>query len=168
MIQTYLQHLQAEHERYQTAIEGLLERYEVQPVGNGYIDLIVARSRASRLIEELAQLPVIVTALSWWCLVTAESQAKWGCTHGCGGPLNKFGEGRFSECNHYPDFEIVNHGIALDDKSIATEHIAQKCSKILSDYIEHRLLQESFFSECLQPGLWLYVPDDWRRQRYLV
>jgi len=47
-----------------------------KPVGNGYIDLIVTRGRAVQLIDELAQLPIIVSDLSWWCLCTVESQAK--------------------------------------------------------------------------------------------
>ena len=39
----YLQSLQDNSEHFQSAIEGLLEKYQVQPVGNGFIDLIIEK-----------------------------------------------------------------------------------------------------------------------------
>jgi hypothetical protein len=109
----YMQQFLANDQACQNAIEHLLEVYRVQPVGNGYIDLILSCDRAILLIEELAKLPVAVTNLTWWCSCTTESKVQFGCPHGMGGPLNRFGEGWFSECVHFPFFEVENYGINL-------------------------------------------------------
>lgn len=164
----YWQQLISNQTYYQTEIEKLLKKYQAQPTGNGYIDLIVGRNIAIQLIEELAQLPIVVSDLSWWCLCTEESKTKLGCPHGMGGPLNRFGDGWFSECVHYPFFELAPQGIELENRSIEADVLAKESSKILADYLENRLLHESFYSECLHPGLWLYVPNEWRRQTYAV
>jgi hypothetical protein len=162
----YMNQLLADPAQYQAAIEALLEEYKVQPVGNGYIDLIIARSRVGELARELARLPVVVNTLSWWCHCTVESTKRLGCPHGYGGPENRFGEGWFSECIHYPWFDVTEHGIELHEISVEPDVLAEACSRIVCDYIDHRLVSERFYSECLHPGLWLHVPDYWVRQRY--
>lgn len=109
----YMQQLLANDQVYQDEIEHLLEVYRVQPVGNGYIDLILPCDRAILLIEELAKLPVAVTNLTWWCCCTPESKVQFGCHHGMGGPMNEFGEGWFSECVGFPFFEVEKYGLNL-------------------------------------------------------
>src|SRR4026207_185373 len=104
-LSTYIQNLQNNPDRFQSAIETLLEKYQVQPVGNGYIDLILKKENSLNLIRELTNLPVAVCSLSWWCHFTLETESQLGCPHGYGGPQDKYGEGMFSECNQYPDFD---------------------------------------------------------------
>ncbi len=135
-------------------------------MGDGYIDLILPRLRAVALIRELAQLPIAVQRVTWWCHCTTESKAALGCPHGMGGPVNRFGEGWFSECVSYPDFAVEEDGVSLEDASTGARLLAEECSGVVCDYFERDLLLETFYTECLHPGLWLHVPESWRRRWY--
>jgi hypothetical protein len=150
---------------YQDAIQQLLVQHQAQAVGNGYIDIILPRHKAVTLVRDLAQLPVTVESLTWWCLCTPASKATLGCPHGLGGPLNRYGEGWFSECVQYPFFEVAEHGVDLYDPTMEPADLARKCSQIMIDYINDRLPREPFFTKCLHPGLWLHVPDTWVRSQ---
>jgi hypothetical protein len=163
-----MQQLLTNQDRFQDSIEQLLSRYRVLPVGDGYIDLILPRGQSIMLIRELAQLSVAVESLSLWCLCTPASEAKLGCPHGMGGPINRFGDGWFSECVHYPSFEVELHGVERDNASLEPQSLAIQCSKIICDFIENQLPKEEYFSECLHPGLWLLVPNDWQRRAYYL
>jgi hypothetical protein len=164
----YMQQLLSARDQYQDAIERLLEEYSVTPVGNGYMDLVVARGKASELIQKLARLPVAVEGMSWWCHVTPESRARLGCPHGYGGPANPFGPGHFSETNLIDLFKVAERGVDLDATSFEPRLLASECGRIACNYIERELPAEKLYSPCLQPGLWLLVPDGWRRRRYFV
>jgi hypothetical protein len=164
----YMNRLLAEPEQSQVAIETLLEECQVTPVGKGYIDLIIARSRAHALIDELAHLPVAVRAVTWWCLCTAETESRLGCPHGVGGPTNPFGEGWLTECVHIPWFNVTDHGVALDDSSVTPEALTDACRRVVCEYIDQGLAAEGFDRACMQPGLWLHVPRHWVRQRYFA
>jgi hypothetical protein len=153
---------------FQRSIEEILKRYKAQPAAGGYIDLILTRFNAVKAIQALAELPVAVVDLSWWCHVTPENKGKYGCPHGYGGPINRFGIGRFSECDHYPIFSVENHGVNIEKEMIDETRFALKCSELTCDYLENQLPKEDFFSECLWFGLWLCVPDDWERLSYLT
>lgn len=162
----YMQQLLAAADRYQDAIERLLEEYSVTPASNGYIDLIVGRESAGELIRKLARLPVAIEGLSWWCHVTPESRVQFGCPHGYGGPANPFGPGHFSETSLL--LRVAEHGIDFDNPSLDPHLLAHECSRIACDYIEHDLIAEKLYSPCLLPGLWLHVPDSWRRRAYFA
>ncbi len=168
MVTPYMQQLLENDMQHQTAIEQLLLKYKVQPVGVGYIDLILPKGDALALIKELAQLPVAVESLSWWCLCTQQSKATLGCPHGMGGPPNLFGEGWFSECVQYPIISVSDQGVDLDSISVEPGQLANECGQVLCNYIENVLPVEGFYSECLHPGLWLYVPQTWKRRNYFV
>ena len=126
------------------------------------------RRRRRRPPPPSPRLPVAVESLSWWCWCTPESQANLGCPHGMGGPTNLFGEGWFSECVQYPIISVSDRVIDLNAHSSEPNQLANECSQLLCHYIENELPLESFYSECLHPGLWLYVPETWRRKTYLV
>ena len=162
----YLQHLQSNPESFQVAIERLLEKYRVQPVGSGYIDLILDKERSLNLIAELTGLPAAVENLTWWCNVTLENKLKFGCPHGYGGPVKKYGEGRFSECVQYPDFEISELPDPIDESALSPKVFAEKCNLLATNYIKNILPKESFYSPCLYVGIWIYVPSDWKRKYY--
>jgi hypothetical protein len=160
----YMQKLLNDFSDVQLAIDGLLRKYKVVPAGNGYLDLILNPREALALVDELARLPVAVRGMSWWCLCTPESKLKLGCPHGYGGPVNTFDAGWFSECGHYPDFLVDEHGLQLDEFFADPNVFVNQAQKLISGYIQDTLPIEPFFSPCLHPGLWLYVPDDWERK----
>jgi hypothetical protein len=162
----YLQNLHNNQDQFQKTIDDLLGKYNVQPVGNGYIDLIVDCDRSLQLVDEFAKMTVAVERLTWWCHTTPESTLKYGCPHGLGGPLNRFGEGHFSECTHYPEFVLAEHHSPIDEYSLEPHLFAEKCSQLVTNYIKNALPNESFYSPCLQPGFWLNVPFDWKRKYY--
>lgn len=164
----YMKQLGANQEYFQRSIKEILKRCKAQPVAGGYIDLILPRFNAVKAIQALAKLPVAVVNLSWWCHVTPENKDKYGCPHGYGGPINRFGIGRFCECDHYPIFSVENHGVNIKEAMIDATRFASKCSELMCDYLENQLTKEEFFSECLSPGLWLCVPDDWKRMSYFI
>ncbi len=56
-------------------------------------------------------------------------------------------------------FEIGDLGLEI---YMTTPSVySTKCNQIMCDYIENQLPEEKFFSECLSPGIWLDVPDNW-------
>ena len=164
----YLQRLLTTPEPIQDAIERILAQFQAVPVGSGYVDLILPCRDAVACIERLAELPVAVHFLTWWCHCTPESTSRLGCPHGMGGPINPWGDGWFSECIGYPDVDVTDFGLILDQADLSPQNLARSCANIVSTYLTKQFPEASFFSPCLAPGLWLYVPDHWRRKRYLV
>ncbi len=120
------------------------------------------------LIEQLAALDVAVNSVAWWCHCIPESAARLGCPHGMGGPIDPAGHGWFSECVGYPDVEVTDYGVSLDDEVTTPHALARTCAQIVSTYLIQQFRVEPFYSPCLCPALWLYVPQNWQRKRYLV
>ena len=168
VLSPYYQNLQSNSEQLQVAIEGLLEKYQVQPVGTGFIDLILEKGISLNLIGELTELSVAVENLSWWCNVTPENKLKYGCPHGYGGPIKKHGKGFFSECAQYPDFEILRLPDPVNEYEMSPKAFADKCNLLATDYIKNIFPTESFYSPCLYVGIWIYVPSDWKRKYYAM
>ncbi len=164
----YLQNLHNSQDQLQKTIDDLLCQYDVQPVGNGYIDLILDCGRSLQLMDEFSKKAVAVERVSWWCHTTPESALKYGCPHGLGGPLNKFGEGHFSECPQYPEFVVAEHQSPVNEYSLDPLIYAEKCNALVANYINNVLPNESFYSPCLYPGLWLNVPFNWKRKFYWI
>ena len=164
----YIQNLESNREQFRAVIDDLLKEFKVQPVGDGYIDLIVGRDRSLQLIDELAKQAIAIQSLTWWCLCTPESKIQLGCPHGMGGPINEFGEGWFSECIGIPDFVVAEQRSSIDEVTMGPGIFASECSILVAGYINNVLPNEGFYSPCLHLGLWLHVPDDWRRKDYLV
>jgi hypothetical protein len=162
----YLKILDNNRHQLQADIERILEKYRAQPVGSGYIDLILNCDDATKLIDELASLNIAVQRLTWWCHCTPESELKLGCPHGYGGPRNRLGIGWFSECVNYSDFVLTEQGARFDDSSIEPNELADACKQLTINYLQNTLPNENFYSPCLHTGIWLYVPKDWRRKYY--
>jgi len=162
----YLKSLQSDPEKFQFFIESLLEKYQAQPVGDGYIDLILDKDISLVLIQEFTKLHVAVERLTWWCHVTAQTKTTLGCPHGMGGPQNRYGEGWFSECVQYPDFFVIEALHPLDESSMSPEIFATKCNELATHYIKDVFPSEGFYSPCLHIGLWVHVPEGWKRKYY--
>lgn len=161
---TYLQMLEKERAIIQPALDALLKKYQVDSVGKGYIDIIVSPSKSFLLIEELTKLSICIESVSWWCHYIPKKPITLDCPHGGGGPGNKFGPGWFSECYHYPCFEVEKQGFRFNKTSISMDIMIGECNRIVRHYLETEWIKEKFYSSCLYPGLWLQVPDSWKKQ----
>lgn len=160
----HMNYLLENQNHYQNVIESILEKYEVLPVGNRFIDLILPREMTNDFIQELTNISIGVQYITWWCYCTPYSQKTYGCPHGLGGP--GFGEGYYSECNggEVDVAELVKTSFpSTEPKGFAIE-----CNRWVLDYFVKRFKTESFYSPCLNPGFWLLVPETWKREQYWV
>jgi hypothetical protein len=163
----YIQGNPLKQEQLQRSLDRLIEMYDGIPVGTGYIDIILLRDRYQAFIQALTHINLAVEAVSWWCRVTEEHAAQYGCPHGYGGPKTQFGW--FSKLCHDVD-EVVDASVlqALDRQftSEAIQHINEAALALIQHkqtmpYLEHTLFFRTH--PCLTPGIWVYVPDEWTR-----
>ena len=165
---SYTQHLATHAEQLRDSIDTLLKRFQVVPVGNGYIDLILPIQPSLDLIDALAQLPIAVGALTWWCHCTPTSAMTQGCPHGLGGPNNPFGLGWFSELSGPVGWDVADSGISLANPIHSPLELANACRTAYQSFLLNDWPQRVDFLPCCVPGLWLNVPDDWRRPWYAI
>ncbi len=149
-------------------LNNLITEYEGTPASNGYIDIIIVREKFEPFIGELTKLGLAIESISWWCNATDENKKQFGCPHGYGGPMTKFGW--FSELSH--DFDEI------DTKEI--EHLERNCTneniKRINNISTAIIMNKRTITyadgsylvfeknPCLTPGFWIRVPDDWRNQ----
>ena len=117
-------------------LDEIIEKYNVQPVGWGYIDCIVTFDNVFDFINDLSEVNISITGVTWWCHCKDENS---GCPHGMGGPVSKYYSGWFSEM-WYPLVEFENN---------------QQVVFYIKNPADNEIL------ECFVPALWLDVPDDW-------
>ena len=118
-------------------LDELITKYQVQPVGRGYIDCIVSYANVYNFIDELTNLGIRVYGLTWWCHTQSKNT---DCPHGMGGPKSIYYDGWFSEMN----FPLI----IFDDNESAL--------KYLQNPNDDDILQ------CFVPALWLDVPNSWK------
>ena len=163
-----MNYLQTLDNKKQIQLNKLIEKYEVYPVGSGYIDLIVSRDKYFEFIDELTQIGLMVEAVSWWCHATDENKNRFGCPHGYGGPMTK--NGWFSEMSH--DFDDLENEVLL----CIANNTDQDSIKAINDKVKSLIINKQTITyadgnyltfdknPCLTPGIWVYVPDDWIRK----
>ncbi len=146
----------------------LIEEFEAYPVGTGYIDIIIIRDRLINFINKLTNIGIVINSVSWWCNATDENKNKYGCPHGLGGPLTKFG--LFTEIGHdFDDMNKIERELFVSLDNDFNEEIIKKINVKIINLIQNKqiFIQENIIfltfqdNHCLTPGLWLYVPDDW-------
>lgn len=154
----YIDSLNQQKGNIQNQIKSLLEKYKVQPVGTGYIDLIVLNQFVDSFINELSDINILVSGITWWCHCT-ESTDGLNCQHGMGGPKSKYYDGWFSETT------IPMHDVNLINSEIDdfTDKIKYSNDKVIK-FIKSDFVKSEFYIRYLVPALWLYVPDNWERQ----
>ena len=81
----------------QGQINQLIADYGVYS-GTRYSDIIIPRDRFVEFINSLTNIGIAINSVGWWCNATDENKTKYGCPHGYGGPMTKFGW--FSEMCH--------------------------------------------------------------------
>ncbi len=133
----------------------ILEKYKAEPVGWGYIDIIVMRDNVKNFVREVITQDIHIDGISWWAYYP-RLDIKLGV--GMGGPISKFYSGWFSEIGIHATFDerqkflLTKQEEEKDIMNIVENKIIKMGNKKFS-YKEH---------EFLTPAFWLDVPDDWR------
>ena len=132
-------------------LDKILNDYKVQPVGKGYIDLIVSRELYKQFVRELIENGFMIKSVSWWEWCADNDD----CKYGLGGPLSKFDKGWFAELPI--DVDEIELSDLIPDKAIANV-----INLIDSKSIQYPDEMISFNeSNWLTPAIWLDVPDNW-------
>lgn len=121
-----------------SVLDTVIEKYKIQPVGNGYIDLICPWQSVNDFIDELTQHNIKITGFTWWCHAVGEHNP---C--GMGGPKNKFGDGFFSE---------IEMGRICEFSS----------NKDVKSFLLYEWVNSDDYKPCYVPAFWLDVPKDWK------
>lgn len=165
---TYFDHLESNKKNLVEQLERILTFYNVEPVGSGYIDCIVMRDNLKLFIDEITALGILITDVSWWCYVDPVNST--GCPHGMGGPKSKYYEGWFSELQndmYEVDMEKVDSITNYYDKqsvnstNIQTLENIENILKVPFRYTPTDYIHGN--NKCVMPGIWMLVPDDWKR-----
>jgi hypothetical protein len=138
-----------------TTLDNILEKHKAQPVGHGYIDIIVSRHNFKDFISDLVTAGYKIDGVSWWewCEDKKENE------YGLGGPESVFYKGWFSEIP-----------VNVDDFSFSADTTKENIIKEVLNKIETKTISFSdetvTFKESnwLTPAIWLDVPDDWRNK----
>ena len=128
-------------------LDNILAQYKAQPVGSGYIDVIVKRENVRPLIEELVGNEVPIELITWWEHVEPNKTRKG---YGMGGPPSRYYDGWFSEVC-FGDDEINTTVVEDIMKTIEGKEFAFGDGKTITYQKE----------ESLTPAFWLVVPDKW-------
>jgi hypothetical protein len=136
-------------------LDDILEKQKAQPVGHGYIDIIISRDNYKGFISDLVTNDFKIKSISWWewCSDKKENE------HGLGGPESIFYKGWFSEIP-----------VDIDDLNFSTDTTKEDIIKVIIEKIGTKAMSFSdekvTFKESnwLTPAIWLDVPDDWRNK----
>lgn len=161
----YIDFLVKHQTEKQIELENLLEKYKVQPVGDGFTDLILTMDLLESFILDLTTHGFIVQTIAWWCHCTDGNQQNFGCPHGMGGPKSLYYDGWFSEMGYYQD--VPETDLQNIRTPFQVDEIASVNNRMLQ-LAKQDLVQNKISLDCLVPGIWLYIPEDWYRKRYLV
>ena len=135
-------------------LDRLLETHKAQPVGHGYIDIIVNRENYKPFIEDLVSNGFKIESVSWWEWCPGENENEYGL----GGPTSRHYDGWFSELS-----------VPVDDIELPEDDNIRQIEKVINT-IEAKSI--SFPNETvtfkqhnwLTPAVWLDVPNEWRNE----
>ncbi len=164
----YLDYLELHKEEFVRGLDVLIAKYEVQPVGSGYIDCIILQD-SLEFIREVGILGVLVESVSWWCRVDPDESRRTGCPHGMGGPISQHYGGWFSELDY--DFPVLDRRTLdtvlarYDAKRIYSLDVETIAQVLLTIERPFRYSLEDYMKDnrCLCPAPNLLVPDKWTR-----
>ena len=136
-------------------LDNILEKNKAQPVGHGYIDIIVTRDNYKDFIFDLVTNGFKIDSVSWWEWCEDKNENKYGL----GGPESVFYKGWFSEIP-----------VNVDDFSFSADATSENIIREIQNKIETKTISFSdetitfYKSDWLTPAIWLDVPDDWRNK----
>lgn len=138
-----------------TTLDNLLEIHKAQPVGHGYIDIIVSRDNYKEFVSDLVINGFVIQSISWWELCAYKSESEYGF----GGPESIFHNGWFSEIP--ANIDDLNFSANVTTEYIIGEIINKIESKTIVFSDEIATFSQS---KWMTPAIWLDVPDDWRNR----
>lgn len=137
-------------------LDAILRKHKAQPVGWGYIDIIVHRDSYRAFVADVLRAEFKIDSISWWEHV---EDIKKNCIYGMGGPKSRFFGGWFAEI-----------GIGLDELQIAED--ADAAFDAIVTIVENKQLQLGDLPavtfktyKALTPAFWLDVDDSWRNEQ---
>jgi len=134
-------------------LDTILETHKAQPVGHGYIDIIVSRENFKRFIKSLIMNGYSIKSVSWWEWCPEGKE----CDYGLGGPQSNFYNGYFAELPvNIDDIEI---SADLSNEKVI-EHIINLIEEKSITYPDERVTFKQ--NNWLTPAIWLDVPSSWR------
>ena len=134
-------------------LDNLLLRYKAQPVGSGYIDIIVMRESFESFAEELIENGFDIDAISWWEYIDDIENLN---SYGYGGPRSLFYPGWFAEtCTETDDVPDAGNP---EEKLAAVKDIVE--NKVLGEHGEKIISYKS--CSTLTPAFWLKVDGKWK------
>jgi hypothetical protein len=141
--------LRAGGEMNKVELDNILLNNQAQPVGDGYIDIIINPSNLQRFLSAIKESDFFIIGVSWWeyCKLSI-AEAKFGM----GGPKSIYYSGWLAEI---PIIDIDHFDEAANIDSIELFIKNKKINNELGNSIE--------YSEgILWPGLWISTPEEWK------
>jgi hypothetical protein len=138
-------------------LDEILELNKAQPVGNGYIDIIVSRENYDHFIRDLIENGYSIESISWWEWCPNDKKNEYGL----GGPRSKYYTGWFAELPI--DLDDFNFSEEMENEEIIKEIIKRIEAKTISYLGEILTFNQN---KWLTPALWLDVPQDWTNKYY--
>lgn len=135
-------------------LDEILEKHKAQPVGHGYIDVIVNRDNYKSFINELIENDYKIESISWWEWCSGEKESDYGL----GGPESRYYDGWFSELSvDVDDIDVTGR--------VKEEQIEEIIKAIENKSISFPTETVMFMqNDWLTPAIWVEVPDDWRNE----
>ena len=128
-------------------LDRLLETHKAQPVGHGYIDIIVNRENYKSFVNDLVSNGYEIESVSWWEWCPGDKKNDYGL----GGPRSRYYDGWFSELS-----------VPVDD---IDGHIEKVINLIETKSISFPNEIVTFKQDnWLTPAIWLNVPKEWRNE----
>jgi hypothetical protein len=165
----YIDYLSLNRKEIIERLENSINQNKVQPVGDGYIDCIVMKDNLKQFVNDISSIGIIISDVSWWCYVDPNYKNS-GCPHGMGGPISDYYVGWFSELQNelYEANKDKIDSILYSYDNEAVNKINQETmfgiENILKEPLKYTPSEFIEENKCVMPGLWLFVPDDWKRQ----
>ena len=134
-------------------LDQLLEAHKAQPVGTGYIDVIVQRDNYRALAHDLLTNDFEIEAISWWEYIEDSNQPP---SYAIGGPKSRFYEGWFAEtCTDLDELSTTGSATSALAQVVATIE-----NKVLGEYAGKLVSFKA--TRSLTPAFWLKVDEAWR------
>ena len=137
-------------------LDDILNKHRAQPVGNGYIDIIVLRDSYREFIFDLFTNGSKIKSISWWEWCPGDEKN----IYGLGGPKSKYFKGWFSELPI--DIDDLNLSIDKSKEDLVKEIINTIESKTIYYPSETITFKDN---KWLTPAFWLDVPEKWRNNQ---
>jgi hypothetical protein len=136
-------------------LDKILDLHKAQPVGHGYIDIIVSRENFKSFVRDLIDNDFTIKGISWWEWCPNGKE----CEYGLGGPESNFYKGWFSELPIDVDDIKTFETLKKDDLIEKIFNLIEKKSICYPNEVVTFKL-----NSWLTPALWLDVPNDWRNK----